>query len=118
MTVLKSWQLMSIHYKMNNKNEQTFNERQLKRIFYRRLAVVLWASFLVASIQTMFFFAVFDPQLLAEISTWNITLSPIQGYTVGFIFFWIFNLLTAIMVGLVMVLPRTKLANRKTPIDE
>ena len=96
---------------MNNSlTESNYNERQLKRIFYRRLAVVVWVSFIVAAIQTMGFFAAFDPVLMGQLATFNVELTAIQGYTFGFIFFWIFNLITAFIVGIVMVLPRTKLA--------
>jgi hypothetical protein len=103
---------------MNECNQDIdFNKRQIKRIFYRRLAVVIWSSFLVAAVQTMSFFAIFEPELLGQLSTWSIMLDATEGYTIGFIFFWIFNLITAILVGLVLVLPRTKLAksHRKRP---
>ena len=103
---------------MNNITQDiNFNKRQLKRIFYRRLAVVVWTSFLVAAVQTMAFFAVFDPELLGQLATFSVMVTSIQGYTYGFLFFLVFNLITAIMVGLVMVLPRTKLAKRIHPID-
>ncbi len=96
---------------MNNSfTESDYNQRQLKRIFYRRLAVVVWVSFIVAAIQTMGFFAAFDPVLMGQLATFNVELTAIQGYTFGFIFFWIFNLVTAFIVGIAMVLPRTKLA--------
>ena len=95
-----------------------YNKRQLKRIFYRRLAVVVWVSFLVAAVQSMVFFAMFDPELLGELSTWGVIIEATQGYTFGFLFFWLFNLLTAFLVGVVMVLPRTKLAKRTLPLKE
>lgn len=97
---------------INSNQDISFNERQLKRIFYRRLAVVIWSSFLVAAIQTMVFFAVFEPELLGQLSTWSVDLTAMQGYSIGFAFFWAFNLITAILVGLVLVLPRTKLAKK------
>lgn len=98
--------------------EINFNERQLKRIFYRRLAVVVWSSFLVAAVQTMAFFAAFDPELMGQLATFSVDITALEGYTFGFVFFWIFNLITAILVGLVMVLPRTKLAKRTRPLDK
>ncbi|VAW39894.1 hypothetical protein MNBD_GAMMA01-547 [hydrothermal vent metagenome] len=105
---------------MNSLTEEdvNFNKRQLKRIFYRRLAVVIWVSFLVAAVETMVFFVIFDPQLLGQLSTWSVMLEATQGYTFGFIFFWIFNLITAFLVGIIMVLPRTKLAKRTIPKAE
>ena len=103
---------------MNNITKDiNFNKRQLKRIFYRRLAVITWTSFLVAAVQTMAFFAVFDPELLGQLATFSVMVTATQGYTYGFLFFLVFNLITAVMVGLVMVLPRTKLAKRTRPID-
>jgi len=96
----------------DNIQNPEFNQRQIKRIFYRRLAVVVWSSFLVASVQTMVFFAIFEPVMLGQLSTWSVMIEPLEGYTIGFIFFWIFNLVTAILVGLVLVLPRTKLAKK------
>lgn len=98
--------------------EINFNQRQLKRIFYRRLAVVVWTSFLVAAVQTMAFFAAFDPELMGQLATFSVDISALEGYTFGFVFFWIFNLITAVLVGLVMVLPRTKLAKRTRPLDQ
>ena len=105
---------------MNSLTEEdsNFNKRQLKRIFYRRLAVVIWVSFLVAAVETMVFFVIFDPQLLGQLSTWSVMLEATQGYTFGFIFFWLFNLITAFLVGITMVLPRTKLAKRTIPKAE
>jgi len=97
---------------MNNSQDIQFNQRQLKRIFYRRLAVVVWVSFLVAAVQTMGFFAAFDPVLMGQLATFSVNITALEGYAYGFCFFWIFNLITAALVGLVMVLPRTKLAKR------
>ncbi len=91
---------------------QDYNQRQLRRIFYRRLSLALWISFLVASAQTMVFFAAFAPDLLADIMTWENDFSIMQVYTIGFFFFWLFSAAAAIMAGVVMVLPRTKLARR------
>ena len=73
-----------------NQTDSEFNQRQLKRIYYRRLAVVVWVSFLAAAVQTMVFFAMFDPELLGELSTWGVTIGATQGYTFGFLFFLLF----------------------------
>lgn len=101
-----------------NKQDIVFNQRQLKRIFYRRLAVVIWVSFLVAAVQTMGFFAAFDPVLMGQLATFSVDLTPLEGYAYGFIFFWLFNLITAVLVGIVMVLPRTKLAKRTRHLQD
>jgi hypothetical protein len=58
--------------------------------FREDLGVLLWASFLAASIATMFFFAYFDPLLLArdvEPPAW--LADRMTGYALGFFFFWI-----------------------------
>jgi hypothetical protein len=69
-------------------------------------------SFLVAAIQTMGFFAAFDPILLGQLATFSVDLTAMEGYAFGFLFFWVFNFVTAVLVGMVMVLPRTKLAKK------
>ncbi|MCF6288225.1 MAG: hypothetical protein L3J53_03190 [Proteobacteria bacterium] len=104
---------------MNNiVTDNKFNQRQLKRIFYRRLAVVIWVSFIVAAVQTMAFFAAFEPILMGQLATFSVEITAMQGYSFGFLFFWAFNLITAFIIGIVMVLPRTKLAkNSKTIIE-
>ena len=102
----------------NNDKDISFNERQLKRIFYRRLAVVLWTSFLVAAAQTMVFFAIFDPQLLLQLSTWSVEVSATQGYTFGFVFFWVFSFVATFLDGIEMVLPRTRLAQSTRPKED
>lgn len=102
----------------NNQTDVTFNQKQLKRIFYRRLAVVVWVSFIVAAVQTMAFFAAFEPELLGQLATFSVDITAMEGYTFGFVFFWVFNLITAFIVGIAMVLPRTKLAkNIKSAIQ-
>jgi hypothetical protein len=72
----------------------------------RDVAMVLWPSFLAAAVQTMIFFAVFDPVYLGEgtalasiISTHN------AGYALGFFFFWAFTTLAS---ALTVYLVRTE----------
>lgn len=89
-----------------------FNERQIKRIFYRRLGTVVWVSFLAATVQTMIFFAQFDPAYLNEIASITISIGRWQGYALGFVFFWSFTFITGLFCGVIMALPRTKLAQR------
>ena len=93
---------------------QEFNSRQIKRIFYRRMGVVLWVSFFAAAVQTMVFFAIFDPAYLGQLSSFSMDLSRLQGYAIGFVFFWAFTFSAALFSGVVMALPRTKLAKRTT----
>ncbi len=91
---------------------QGFNERQIRRIFWRRMAIVLWVSFFTAAVQSMLFFAVFDPAYLGQLSSFDVDISRWQGYALGFIFFWAFTFSAALFSGLVLALPRTRLAKR------
>ena len=97
------------------KNEK-FNKRQIKRIFYRRLGTVIWVSFLMACLQCILFFALFDPLDLALLSSLNIDISRMHGYALGFVFFWVFTFLASFFCGILMALPRAKLAKRTTEI--
>lgn len=89
-----------------------FNERQIKRIFWRRMAIVLWVSFFTAAVESMVFFALFDPAYLGQLSSFGVDISQWQGYALGFLFFWVFTFSAALFSGLVLALPRTKLAKR------
>ena len=91
-------------------NNQEFNQRQIKRIFYRRMGIVVWVSFFTAEVQSMLFFALFDPAYLGQLSSFAVNLSQWQGYAIGFVFFWAFTFSAALFSGVVMALPRTKLA--------
>lgn len=64
------------------------------------LAVILWCAFLVASLATMVFFAVFDPVLLmhdADPPLWLANRS--SGYAAGFFFFWAIAALAAALTA-------------------
>ncbi len=89
-----------------------FNDRQIKRIFWRRMAIVLWVSFFCAAVQSMVFFALFDPAYLGQLSSFGVAISQWQGYALGFVFFWAFTFSAALFSGVVLALPRTKLAKR------
>jgi hypothetical protein len=71
--------------------------------FREDLGVLLWASFLAACAATAFFFAYFDPLLLASDVTPPAWLADrMTGYAVGFFFFWgvctIASFLTAYLI--------------------
>lgn len=53
----------------------------------QRIVSVLWPSFLVASLATVLFFVVFDPQELGMLAGLP-ELTRTGGYTIGFFFFW------------------------------
>ena len=52
------------------------------------VAIVGWVSFLIASVATMFFFALVDPSELSFVTTPPLNLSRMAGYALGFFFFW------------------------------
>lgn len=54
----------------------------------RKVAIVGWSSFLVASIATMLFFAWIDPAELAEVADAPLPADRMTGYAIGFFFFW------------------------------
>jgi hypothetical protein len=71
--------------------------------FREDLGVLLWASFLAACVATLFFFAYFDPVLLAHDVAPPAWLADRRtGYAIGFFFFWtvctIASFLTAYLI--------------------
>jgi membrane protein insertase Oxa1/YidC/SpoIIIJ len=54
----------------------------------RKVAIVGWSSFLVASVATMLFFAWIDPASLADVADAPLPTDRMTGYAVGFFFFW------------------------------
>ncbi len=65
------------------------------KVWMRTLGVVLWPSFLVASIGTMVFFACFDPRDLVQVATWPMALDRRWGYSLGFFLFWMLTLMAS-----------------------
>ncbi len=63
--------------------QQHWNWRQ------RSIAVIVWPSFLMASIATGAFFAKIDPGLLLSAFVFQIELSDQAVYSLGFFFFWV-----------------------------
>ncbi len=78
---------------------------QLRRI-QEDIAIVLWPSFLVACVETMGFFATFDPiELYEKAEVLREAFEPrVLAYTLGFFFFWS---LTASASALTLFLARS-----------
>lgn len=85
-------------------------KREKRRIYWRRIATVTWVSFVSASVATMIFFAMFDPEELAEITTFPIKLSRIGGYSIGFLLFWLLTAGTGSALNIMLSLPEAKLS--------
>lgn len=52
-----------------------------------KCSAVLWPSFLTAVVVTGIFFSAFDPRDLVPFN-WDVDISPLGMYTIGFFFFW------------------------------
>ena len=76
------------------------------------LAIVLWPSFLAAAVETMFFFAIFDPVDIGEgTALAALVANHNAGYALGFFFFWAFTTLSG---ALSLYLVRTETELRRT----
>jgi hypothetical protein len=83
--------------------EAADQQQRRRPIPARDVALLLWASFLVACVGTMIFFAFLDPVLLAHDDAPPVWLADrMTGYAIGFFFFWVLcsaaSLLTAYMI--------------------
>ena len=71
------------------------------------IAIVVWISFLAASVATMLFFALFDPVEL--FATVGIDIGSQSGYALGFFFFWFISAgCSAVTAWLVRTAPKRK----------
>ena len=61
----------------------------------RVVGILVWASFLTASLATMFCFAILDPQALAAGEAPGWWSSRLQVYGIGFLFFWLVGIAAA-----------------------
>lgn len=62
----------------------------------QKIIAVLWPSFLTAGVATIFFFTVFDPQLLMAVAGYE-QISRLGCYTIGFFLFWILTSSTCVL---------------------
>lgn len=92
-----------------NKQHKAKLKRIKRRIFWRRIMIVAWVSFVAAAVATMVFFAIFDPEDLAEITTFPIELSRTGGYSMGFLLFWLLTGATGSVLNNMLSLPAAKL---------
>lgn len=81
------------------------------------VGVVVWSSFLGACVETMLFFACFDPLLLASDDVPPIWLAHRPtAYAVGFFFFWACSAIAAAITAyLIESGPHASDANQSTP---
>jgi hypothetical protein len=82
------------------------NEKMGEGKIQRLALVTLWPSFLVAILAEGFFFSIFDPNELLHIGgDYELHLSPIAVYTLGFFFFWAFCALASMLTYYLAYVP-------------
>lgn len=59
----------------------------------QKIIAVLWPSFLVAGVETIVFFTIFDPQFVF----YNYDISRTGAYSIGFFLFWGFAVIPCIL---------------------
>lgn len=70
-----------------------------------RLAMsILWPSFLTAALAELCFFAVFDPQELAQLCA-DTALTPVAVYSVAFLLFWCLCALASMLTCYLLTVP-------------
>lgn len=75
----------------------------------RTIGIVVWSSFLSASIATMIFFSMFDPETLGHLTTFPISLSRIGGYSLGFLLFWSLTIFCSGLTAFLLSISNKKL---------
>lgn len=88
---------------MSNMSEAPVSSHLVKTF-----GVSIWCSFMSACVATMLFFATFDPQVLSEVATFPMPLSPEAGYTIGFFLFWFLLMVNSFLVLLLTSASRSK----------
>ena len=59
----------------------------------QKFVAILWPSFITASLATVIFFSMFDPDIIFV----DFDISRLGAYTVGLLIFWLFGMLTAML---------------------
>ena len=61
----------------------------------RQIAAIVWPAFLAAAFATMLFFPFVDPGLIGDSMTPAQDMSRMDGYALGFFFFWLITMLSS-----------------------
>ena len=89
---------------MNARNEFVAEDAdaspQLMRL--RRIGSIAWPSFFAAAVATVVFFAVVDPNDLADITWPHLVVSRQVGYSIGFFMFWACTLASSAFTALLL----------------
>jgi len=68
----------------------------------RRIGSIAWPSFFAAAVATVVFFAIVDPDDLAEITWPHMDVSRKFGYSIGFFMFWACTLASSAFTALLL----------------
>ena len=74
-------------------DDQNNNSENNKIPAAQKWIAILWPSFLVASVETVVFFTLFDPQFVFA----EYDIARTGAYTVGFFLFWAFAILPSML---------------------
>ena len=77
---------------------------------YRRIGVVVWVSFVAASIATALFFATFDPLEILDSATFPVDWDRTASYSIGFFLFWGLTSATGAVVAWLIATPERSFA--------
>ena len=69
---------------------------------------VLWPSFILSVGASIFFFSMFDPETLSQITTWRIYLDRGLGYTLGFFLFWLLTIGSSLTTSWLLITQHKK----------
>jgi hypothetical protein len=78
----------------------------------RQIAAIVWPAFLAAAFATMLFFAFIDPGLIGDSMTPAQEISRMDGYALGFFFFWLITMVSSSISILLIRSYNRRLNNR------
>ncbi len=79
----------------------------------RQIAAIIWPAFLAAALATMLFFAFVDPGLIGDSMTPAQEFSRMDGYALGFFFFWLMTIVSSSISILLIRSYNRRLNNRR-----
>jgi len=102
---------------MNGRTESLVqsDEASAQVMRLRRIGSIAWPSFFAAAVATVVFFAIVDPDDLAEITWSHLEVSRKLGYSIGFFMFWACTLASSAFTALLLTTrPRHKSEPRRS----
>ena len=91
-------------------NPSPLHETNPRHERYWLLGIVIWVSFVTASIATALFFATFDPLDIMASATYPLDWERTTCYSVGFLLFWTLTAATSSIVAWLISTPAASVA--------